>query len=83
MTGDEREGHPNGEADETAADPPPGRMLARTWTIAATSRTPEDYDVPTAPRFDVTVREDGSLIVRCSVSGGVVMTAESAWCVRR
>ncbi|SDY94019.1 hypothetical protein SAMN05216564_1172 [Halopenitus persicus] len=55
-------------------------MLARTWSIAANYRTPEDFDIPHAPRFhsEMTdeealrfVSSDGTVVLEASVTSSV------------
>ncbi|SEA09554.1 hypothetical protein SAMN04488065_1809 [Haloplanus vescus] len=51
------------------------RMLARTWTIAATTCEPSDYDIPEAPVFPSTRCESGALMFHNPVTGAVAMVA--------
>ncbi|WP_255149312.1 hypothetical protein [Halorarius halobius] len=60
-----------------------GRMLARTWTIAANYRTPADYDVPEAPTFHGERCDDGTFVLSDSESGETVLTARAPTTVRR
>lgn len=63
-------------------DDGPGAMRRRTWTIAAAFHEPEGYGIPTAPRFEGTVDDDG--MVRLSDGDGrLVLTAGSPVRTRR
>lgn len=58
-------------------------MLARTWTIAATSRDPSDYDIPEAPLFPSTRCESGALMLHDPDTDDVAIVAGEPVRVRR
>ncbi|ELY57789.1 hypothetical protein [Natronococcus jeotgali] len=61
-----------------------GRMLARTWTVAANFRSPCDYGIPTAPTFAAERRADGTLaLFACPTATEPVLTASRTVTVRR
>jgi len=58
----------------TDDDGGPGTMRHRRWTIAAAFHDPETYGIPTAPRFEGRVDDDG--VLRLSDGDGrLVLTA--------
>ncbi|MCY4729708.1 hypothetical protein KY092_03930 [Natronomonas gomsonensis] len=60
-----------------------GRMLARTWVIAANYRSPADYDIPTAPMFRGERRADGTLVLYGPDGDEKLLSASESATVRR
>jgi hypothetical protein len=62
-----------------------GRMLARTWTIAANFHDPIEYGIPEAPTFTAEYGSDGSiaLFVSDSEDAEPVLLATRSMSVRR
>jgi hypothetical protein len=57
-------------------------MLSRTWTIAANYQSPEDFDIPHAPRFPSETTSDGDTRL-VSRDGTVILEASVTSTVRR
>jgi hypothetical protein len=83
MTPDREDASPASAADGGSASAEPGRMLARTWTIAATTREPAAYGIPDAPRFPAERRPDGGLALYGPDRDDLLATAADPSPVRR